>query len=580
MDEQHHPDENPVEGEANPFQKIIGLGDKDDWRVLFGAPESDELIEDYSSAVIKKNFPHHGRMYVTKKHIFFRSNIFGKKSKVKLCFGEMLVLEKTVINLINPAIEIKTWRQKYLFASFVNRDRTFRVIEKAWNDSRQADWNNAILQPHNTDQSAVLIDDKGNLRMEHPDPQASDQTDDNLEPDHLGISELIGEEERGVDDDEDEWSESGDEVETETELTEPPVDVTVLEPVGPHATGVFKAEIPLSVHQLLMLITGQDSDEFWYEYMKVTDRTDVVLGAWSQYTGGSELREVTYIQNGLKAPPLLAGFPRSTRCIELQRRTIRSTNNALFESSVQTPDVTYGDHFTVEVRYELTGKRTAPVEVMVKDGPLMFPFTHCHLEVSMTIRWIKSLTWMIKSAIEHVCLSGIKVNHKQWMELVKRTYETKPMGPVVHVQVEKPKPRRKKSIAIQSKPRRVENLEVENPSKAPTRAEDQTDAVPPEHQPEPDAPAPTTEGEGETQKDPLLAPKSVKVEPTVTVPSETERAKKSVKTQQADKTQIQIWQAAQPSLVVLLILILLAWLWVVFELRNLRALIENGAIRM
>lgn len=93
---------------------------------------------DYSCAW-QRDILAQGRMYISSNYLCFYANILNWKSTLELNFKEIssITREKTA-KVISNAIEVRTEKgEKYFFASFVTRDKTFGIIEKIWNAARQ-----------------------------------------------------------------------------------------------------------------------------------------------------------------------------------------------------------------------------------------------------------------------------------------------------------------------------------------------------------------------------------------------------------------------------------------------------------
>ena len=73
-------------------------------------------------------------MYLSINYLCFYANILNWKSTLCLKFKDIanITREKTA-KVISNAIEVKTNKnEKYFFASFVTRDKTFALIHRLW----------------------------------------------------------------------------------------------------------------------------------------------------------------------------------------------------------------------------------------------------------------------------------------------------------------------------------------------------------------------------------------------------------------------------------------------------------------
>ncbi|ONM56439.1 BAG-associated GRAM protein 1 [Zea mays] len=105
-------------------------------QTIFELPP-DEVVDHSYSCALERSFLYHGRMYVSSWHICFHSNVFSKQIKIR----------RSQHAVINPAITIflrmgaggfgvpplgcPDGRVRYKFASFWNRNHTFRALHRA-----------------------------------------------------------------------------------------------------------------------------------------------------------------------------------------------------------------------------------------------------------------------------------------------------------------------------------------------------------------------------------------------------------------------------------------------------------------
>uniref|UniRef100_J3MZ84 C2 domain-containing protein n=2 Tax=Oryza brachyantha TaxID=4533 RepID=J3MZ84_ORYBR len=115
-------------------------------QTIFGLPP-DEVVEHSYSCALERSFLYHGRMYVSSWHICFHSNVFSKQIKVMLPLRDIDEIRRSQHAVINPAITIflrmgagghgvpplgsPDGRVRYKFASFWNRNHTYRALQRA-----------------------------------------------------------------------------------------------------------------------------------------------------------------------------------------------------------------------------------------------------------------------------------------------------------------------------------------------------------------------------------------------------------------------------------------------------------------
>ncbi|WVZ65568.1 hypothetical protein U9M48_014909 [Paspalum notatum var. saurae] len=115
-------------------------------QTIFELPP-DEVVDHSYSCALERSFLYHGRMYVSSWHICFHSNVFSKQIKVVLPLRDIDEIRRSQHAVINPAITIflrmgaggfgvpplgcPDGRVRYKFASFWNRNHTFRALQRA-----------------------------------------------------------------------------------------------------------------------------------------------------------------------------------------------------------------------------------------------------------------------------------------------------------------------------------------------------------------------------------------------------------------------------------------------------------------
>ncbi|EER99188.1 hypothetical protein BDA96_02G277900 [Sorghum bicolor] len=115
-------------------------------QTIFELPP-DEVVDHSYSCALERSFLYHGRMYVSSWHICFHSNVFSKQIKVVIPLRDIDEIRRSQHAVINPAITIflrmgaggfgvpplgcPDGRVRYKFASFWNRNHTFRSLQRA-----------------------------------------------------------------------------------------------------------------------------------------------------------------------------------------------------------------------------------------------------------------------------------------------------------------------------------------------------------------------------------------------------------------------------------------------------------------
>ncbi|GBG88291.1 hypothetical protein CBR_g46857 [Chara braunii] len=115
-------------------------------QTIFNLPPDEIVLHSFSCA-LERSFLYHGRMYVSTHSICFHSNVFAKHLKIVLPYEDVHEVRRSQHALINPAITIvlkagcgghgvpplgyKDGKVMYKFASFWNRNHTYRVLTRS-----------------------------------------------------------------------------------------------------------------------------------------------------------------------------------------------------------------------------------------------------------------------------------------------------------------------------------------------------------------------------------------------------------------------------------------------------------------
>lgn len=95
-------------------------------------PSLERLLDSFSCA-LTKDILVQGRMFVLKNYICFNLNILGWVTHLVIPLKEVIQIEKKSTAVLFPnGIVIKTLHQRYVFATFLNREHLFKVIRNAW----------------------------------------------------------------------------------------------------------------------------------------------------------------------------------------------------------------------------------------------------------------------------------------------------------------------------------------------------------------------------------------------------------------------------------------------------------------
>ncbi|XP_064394347.1 protein Aster-B-like [Halichondria panicea] len=101
-------------------------------KIFTSLPGDELLIDDYSCA-FQRDILIHGRLYLTQSWICFYANIFSWETLLTIPFLSVQAITKEKTALVIPnAIQVSTTNEKYGFSSLGNRDMSYNIIFKCW----------------------------------------------------------------------------------------------------------------------------------------------------------------------------------------------------------------------------------------------------------------------------------------------------------------------------------------------------------------------------------------------------------------------------------------------------------------
>ncbi|CAG9858589.1 unnamed protein product [Phyllotreta striolata] len=119
----------------NSFYSTYKSKSEDLKRLFKEVPDDERLVVDYACA-LQKEILHQGRIYVTQNYLCFYANIFGWERNLTLKWKDVASITKEKTALVIPnAILISTKGDKYFFASFVSRDKTYLMLFRVWQNA-------------------------------------------------------------------------------------------------------------------------------------------------------------------------------------------------------------------------------------------------------------------------------------------------------------------------------------------------------------------------------------------------------------------------------------------------------------
>ncbi|XP_057469741.1 BAG-associated GRAM protein 1-like isoform X2 [Actinidia eriantha] len=291
----------------------------------------DEVVEHSYSCALERSFLYHGRMYISVWYICFHSNVFSKKMKVIIPFGDIDEIKRSQHALINPAITIilrmgagghgvpplgsADGRVRYKFASFWNRNHAVRALQRA-------------------------------LKNFHDTEEVDKREEHSACPAH---SNSITGSKRQVD--------IPEESMPKTLKFQPFTKEEAL-------VGIHNAVFPSTTEQFFDLLLS-DGSNFMIEYRSSRKDTNIVIGPWhdaDEYDG--QVRDVTFraLCSSYVGPP-------DTAITECQHAVLSPDKKKLvFEAVQQVHDVPFGSYFEVHSRWSLETNSESSCNVDIRLG--------------------------------------------------------------------------------------------------------------------------------------------------------------------------------------------------------------------
>ncbi|KAI3459836.1 hypothetical protein Pfo_016499 [Paulownia fortunei] len=292
----------------------------------------DEVVEHSYSCALERSFLYHGRMYISAWHICFHSNVFSKKMKVIIPFGDIDEVRRSQHALINPAITIilrvgagghgvpplgnADGRVRYKFASFWNRNHVLRALQHAAKNYH------AMLESEKKErEQSTLLD-----FIKEEQPALLDFVKEKKQSAlHAHSSSVRGSESQ---------SKISNESVAKPEKVQPFIKEEVL-------TRIYNDVFPCTVEQFFKFILD-DGSSFTSEYHTARKDSNLIVGQWrasDEYNG--QVREVTYrtLCNFPLCPPDIPVTEWQHAVLSEDKKTL------VFETIQQTEGVPFASYF-------------------------------------------------------------------------------------------------------------------------------------------------------------------------------------------------------------------------------------------
>eukprot|EP00884_Botryococcus_braunii_P008439 jgi/Botrbrau1/17597/Bobra.0166s0036.1 len=401
----------------------------DELRKLFGLPASENVLEDFHCA-LQKTILLQGRMYVFEHYVCFYSNLFGYSKIKTIPLKDVTSVRKRKNYGFPNTVEI-IWRgKKEFFTSFLSRDDAYRLIIIAWHQSsgyaklfgapigeagaalRPSQRLRSRLRPGSSPQTSGadgtvcgaqvstsapsmtpqvrrLQDEEGSYSSD-ASPAASVRDEDEGDALELGADE--GD------------SESEGESEGPRQIGEWTLEDGPAPAVPAEMTPVMSAQLDVSVRDFYERFLADQSKFFLTFHEKRNDKK-VQLSDWRQHHNMGRVRELQFVSQ-VKAK---LGPPQA-HCLQIQRYRIFRGDHLVFETTQVMNDIPFGDHFSVETRWDITPVPLDPSGTQ-----------RCQVQTYVAIPFSKGTIW--KKAIEKGTLDSCKESHSDWLAQASKALE-------------------------------------------------------------------------------------------------------------------------------------------------------------
>lgn len=378
---------------------------------------SEYVIEDFICAILLRGaILAQGCMYITRNHVCFYSNLFGKKTIVTIGMEDILLVRKCSLLKIPNSLEIITPTKSYFWASFLHRERAFELIDSIWKKSLHS----IGQSPHDV---AMRIPTEKSYHHNNNFHYATTTTATTTTTSSTSTSsEELEMEWGGM------MEGGGVRAAFSNDEGYPPVTeeckhaVEIPKAAIPHFTQL----LPISALEYYRMFLSQRSVGFWKEFhekggflmfeLEAWKPTDDVCCCWER-------------KAKFKAP---IGFSRYTRVTQTQRVRITNDDQLIFETSSYSKDVPYSTHFLVEAKWVFTNlyqeeggsgmMSSATTATKTMSGAGGGDVSKCELKIYLNVRFVKQ--FLLKKIIESTSIDGSKSWFVHWMKSTKRVITT------------------------------------------------------------------------------------------------------------------------------------------------------------
>ncbi|CEO96386.1 VASt domain-containing protein [Plasmodiophora brassicae] len=288
-----------------------------------GAASSEEApISSYSCALLKKGFPIHGRLAVTRSFLVFTSPLLLKKP-VRMAFTSLLGVEKEKPGLMLPsALRVVDSEGTRVFTNFIYFDQAFASIHELWRI-----------------QSAIAVALLSPPRTPYRDASRATTPVPVVRP---LLSSL---------------NVPSDPVRTPVHACVPIADR------GPDCVTIRTVVVSSPVGAVRSLLRSEDT---WRKFHDRDGHLDVVVGAWQHDLSSGFLKRTVTSRRPLSAA--FAAFGADSARLEAEHRYAlcdESTGRAAYLIETRASGIPYADCFTVSTQIDLIPTAESRTEIVV-----------------------------------------------------------------------------------------------------------------------------------------------------------------------------------------------------------------------
>ena len=361
-------------------------------------PSNERLICDYSCA-LQKDILIQGRIYLTVNYFAFYANIFKWETNVVIKCKDITSLTKTNTAFVIPnAIQICTKSDKFVFTSFVARDKTFVMMFRVWQ--------NALLdQPMSTAEiwQWVHYSYGDDLGLSHDDDEEDDNNEEEDEYKDASLKSIV----------ESNDSQNSSEIDSNeiNEIEQIHNDIPSKCECSSHSGKLVIDEVfEIDVDQAFQLMF---TDSLFIQQLFELRRThSVTISSWQETASNDKKRQLSYT---LTLNHTLIKSASTTETQYLLSQT-KPGSVYMINSEVINHGVPYSDSYVVNSQWCLTKESVSSSRLKV------------HVEVvytknSWSIGLIKSM--LEKSAIEGISdyCNDLASHLVKWIKIEKRISE-------------------------------------------------------------------------------------------------------------------------------------------------------------